>query len=1170
MLRVNTGKAAWGRGLGSAGRFWLLVLALVWATTAWAATERQPEVVVLGYQGTVEKRVPGSSIWIKVGQEETLLTGDMLRTGARSRATLQRQDRSTYQIEELTTLHWDRTDELPVVRLLKGILKFFHRDRPDTRIEGGGMSAAVLGTEFVFQVADDDTTKLTLYDGAVQFDNALGGLTLSSGDVAVARPGEGPVVLARLMTNDFSAIQWAVYYPAILDPADLGWRSSAPDPALEPSLTAYRTGNLPHALAAYPPGRHPASPEEELFLAALVLSVGRVDEAEECLARVPPEDRLARLVEAHRLLIGSVLRRADTAMAAAEKGPKEDRTATEWLALSYARQAQALLGPALEAAHAAAARAPDLGFALVRQAELEFSFGRIVPASRLLDRALARMPEHAAAHVLRGFLHAAANRMAPARDAFERALTLDPSLGDAWLGRGLAKIRGGDLNGGRADLIVAAAAESQRSVLRSYLAKAYADSRVWVTPADQDKARHEFELAKALDPRDPTPWLYGSLAAREENRLNDAVRGLAEAEDRAGERAVYRSALLLDQDRAVAAANQAAAFRDAGMFDVGVQTAGRALARDPANPSAHQFLAESYVSGDRATLRYETPRVSEYLVANLLSPVGGGLLSASLSQQEYSRLFERDGIGMFSQTSYLSRGAWSQTGGALGTFGRSAFLAEAHYSTDPGRMQNSDVEQLAMDVMLQQQVGPRDTLYFQTLFSDMEAGDLRQVYDPTRTDTDLRVSERLMPAILAGWHRAWSPEHHTLVLAGWIESEQELSDPTSPSLVALPGPGNALALVRSVSRSQRYAADSDLFTTEAQHLWQTGDHTLVAGARWQAGRFVVDDQLGSFGFNPALEQNENAGFRRSQAYLYDTWQVIERLGLTAALSYDDFRFPVNHRYAPVTDDEDRRTKWSPKAGLVWEPWDRVWFRGVYTKSLGGVGYDTSFRLEPTQVAGFNQAFRSLIPESVEGPSSVPEFETLGFAVETRLGTNTWLSLSGERLSSEVSRHVGIQLFGSGPKQLPQDLGYEERAMQWNVNHLLGRHLALGVRYRLSDVELDSEYPGYSTASGVLASTEKQALLHTVGLSTIFNHESGAFAGTEALWYRQENSGNSSHTDEDLWQLHLWGGYRFARRRAEVRIGILNLTDADYRLNPVSPVTMPERERTFFTRFSWRF
>jgi hypothetical protein len=38
-------------------------------------------------------------------------------------------------------------------------------------------------------------------------------------------------------------------------------------------------------------------------------------------------------------------------------------------------------------------------------------------------------------------------------------------------------------------------------------------------------------------------------------------------------------------------------------------------------------------------LRYETPAVSELLVANLLAPANGANLSQNISQQEYSRFF---------------------------------------------------------------------------------------------------------------------------------------------------------------------------------------------------------------------------------------------------------------------------------------------------------------------------------------------------------------------------------------------------------------------------------------------------------------------------------------------------------------------------------------------------
>ena len=66
---------------------------------------------------------------------------------------------------------------------------------------------------------------------------------------------------------------------------------------------------------------------------------------------------------------------------------------------------------------------------------------------------------------------------------------------------------------------------------------------------------------------------------------------------------------------------------------------------DYANYSAHLFLANSYTElsdPNLINLRYETPAENEYLLANLLAPVSAGTMSPTISQQEYSPLFERD------------------------------------------------------------------------------------------------------------------------------------------------------------------------------------------------------------------------------------------------------------------------------------------------------------------------------------------------------------------------------------------------------------------------------------------------------------------------------------------------------------------------------------------------
>src|SRR5439155_25335629 len=146
-------------------------------------------------------------------------------------------------------------------------------------------------------------------------------------------------------------------------------------------------------------------------------------------------------------------------------------------------------------------------------------------------------------------------------------LAVDSALGNGWLGRGLCRIRRGDVTGGREDLLLAAALEPQRAGLRSYLGKAYAND------GNYPQAAKELQLAKSLDPQDPTAWLYSALLNQQNNRINEAIRDLEKSEEMNDDRRIYRSQLLLDQDRAVRSVNLAAMYQEAGMFDVALREA---------------------------------------------------------------------------------------------------------------------------------------------------------------------------------------------------------------------------------------------------------------------------------------------------------------------------------------------------------------------------------------------------------------------------------------------------------------------------------------------------------------------------------------------------------------------------------------------------------------------
>ncbi len=97
------------------------------------------------------------------------------------------------------------------------------------------------------------------------------------------------------------------------------------------------------------------------------------------------------------------------------------------------------------------------------------------------------------------------------------------------------------------------------------------------------------------------------------------------------------------------------------------------------------------------------------------------------------------------------------------------------------------------------------------------------------------------------------------------------------------------------------------------------------------------------------------------------------------------------------------------------------------------------------------------------------------------------------------------------------------------------------------------------------------MLHQVALDTIYNHPSGFFAQFQALWYGQSNQGYSpAIPGDEFWQLNAFGGYRFPRRKVEVRVGLLNLTDQDYRLNPLTLYNELPRRRTFTARLQFNF
>ncbi len=1118
--------------------------------------------------------------WTNAVRGDRLEFSDRLRTQARSRAAVQLADLDVFQVNELSEFELlppRRATARARLDFRLGKMYFLDRTAPRAiEVETGTAVAGIEGTEFHLEVQADGTTLLTVFDGVVTLASAQGvgtPVVVTNRLQGIVAPGQAPRLVPVIDAT--SIIQWCLYYPGVLDTGELKLPPET-TAQLAASVAAYRSGNLLRALDAYPAGRVPSGDGERAYHAGLLLSVGKVTEAEALLAALPEGDAAGRAL---RTMMAAVQMREGLP-------PGAPATAGEFLARSYWLQSRFRLREALADARESARRSPGFGFAWARVADLEFGFGHRRPAAEALGKALEASPENAQARALSGFVAAAGGRIADARAEFERALALDGGLGNAWLGRGLCRLQQRDAAGGRADLAIACAREPNRAILHSYLGKA------WDEAGDTRRALEELRLAARLDPSDPTPPLYLGLLRQRGDAVNDAVRDLEESVARNDNRRVFRSRLLLDQDLAVRGANLAGVFRDAGLDETSVREAARAVARDQAGHSAHLFLAESFDAlrdPTRFNLRYETQWFNELLLANLLAPVGAGVLPQHVSQQEYSRLLEVPRLGLNSSTEYFGDGRVRQLGSQYGTAGPLAWSLDVEYEHHDGVRPNNDLDRLEWYATAKTRVGPDDTALVLTKYQDFSAGDNFQYYSPTNGRPRYRVEEPQHPLAVVGWRHEWQPGVQTLFLGGHLENLQTVTDLQAPQTVVVRANNGAYQTNGMVPFDIDYRWRFEAWTAELNQIFQTERQTTVVGARAQSGDFDVHSLLSNPGSpfdrvprilaSPPALADFREGFSRGAVYAYSTWEVLPDLRLTGGVTADRVRFPDNFRNPPVSSGGAEQSQLGPKAGLVWDLLPSIAVRGMWARSLGGVTFDETFRLEPTQIAGFGQAFRTLASEAVTSSVSAPRFEVAGLGVDLKPWTNTYAGLQFESLQSDVSRTVGV--FDYQPRlpdkvsvtkvfaaTLPEDFRYTERSVRGTLDRLVGRDWALGLRAGFTRSEFDD---GYETLP--IPRTRRAAELVSVGGHAVFNHPSGFFARADATWYRQWNLGYGTAPEsagDAFVQGNLYAGWRFARRRVEATLGVLNVTGQDYRLNPLNPYAELPRDRTFYARLRLAF
>jgi hypothetical protein len=503
---------------------------------------------------------------------------------------------------------------------------------------------------------------------------------------------------------------------------------------------------------------------------------------------------------------------------------------------------------------------------------------------------------------------------------------------------------------------------------------------------------------------------------------------------------------------------------------------------------------------------------------------------------------------------------------------------------------------------------------------------------------------------LAGWNRRWAPGVHTLFLGGRLAAEQVLNTPgfipallvrdpgflqpeflrptangvleytapelrnaTIPPVAANPdgslklSPDFQRALAPFLGRGPVTAIDfftdrrSELFTRrkfeiysgELQQIWQRRRNTLLAGGRWQSGNFdtrarldITNPALVPFTMAPAVLQNVSADFRRHSVYAYDFFRAVSWLTLIAGGSWERQERPDNFRLPPVNDRQVKNERTNGKLGFnaAAAKWLRI--RGVYSEATGGVTFDESVRLEPVQLAGFNQAFRTIISESLVGSVEGPVYRNAGMSLDGELSPRAWWGASFNNLEEDVERTVGAldliiaPVFPRGRAVLPggitQKLHYREAVAVADVHQLIGRQFAVGATYRFTRAELRNTSPEIPVVLNPYADEYDRATFEELTLNVNWNAPSGWFARGEGNWYSQDLHGTAgdqvkiSLPGDHFWHLTLQLGRRFQRNRHELSAGVLNLTDRDYHLSPLTYTRELPRERTLFVRCRFGF
>jgi tetratricopeptide (TPR) repeat protein len=1108
-----------------------IAIALLLLPHARAAAECIPAVArIESVQGRVELRRARMATWQEAQAKGALCPGDTVRVGARARLALLLADETTLRLDQNTSLTVSETEtgKASLLDLLLGTLHVITRSSKPFKVWTPFVNAGVEGTEFLVAVGQDEA-RVAVFEGQVSAANDLGSLMLVGGEMAVAARNLAPRKERLIRPTD--AVQWALYYPSIIDyRLDERLSGAAAEAALRESIGLYRQYRVAEAISRLDNIAESArDPRFLTYRAGLLLLVGRADEAKSDIERTLIQDPGNSNAHALQSIVAVAQNDKAQALKLATQAVELDQASpVARIALSYAQQAHFKIEDALASVQKAVELDPQNALAWARLAELHMSTGYLDRALEAAQRAVSLNPDVAKTQSVLGFAHLTRIDTQAARQAFQKAIELDQADPLPRLGLGLAKIREGDLTAGREEIEIAVSLDPENSLLRSYVGKAYYEER------RDSLAGIQFELAKERDPRDPTPWFYDAIRKQAGNRPVEALQDVQKSIELNDNRAVYRSRLLLDEDLAARSASQARVFRQLGFEHLALATAFEAVDLDPGNHAAHRLLSDLYL----AKPRHEIARVSELLRAQLLQPENLSPLQPQVAESdlvlleqgsvstvsigEYSSLLVRDRVAALGGVVAGSRNTFSDDVIVTGVRGPLSLSAGQNHLASDGVRRNDDLTQDAYGFLMHARPGPSVGLQAEFRQTDSVQGDRRSNFDPNLF-SETRREERESEFSRLGL--SFKPTAETQILGSMSHRDFRFRR-TEALNTNVPGLGQ----MEIVTRQEGVLG-------ELQHLWRGRAANVTAGA----GTYRASDEARSFQRLPAIVRAgpaTTAPIQHDNAYAYSIIYPFRRLQLTLGLSADAFR-------------QERvrieRNQVNPKFGLLWRASGNTTIRFAAFRVLKRA-LTANQTVEPTHVAGFNQFF-----DDINGTQS----RRYGLGIDQRFLGSLY---GGVQLAKRDLRVPAIDA--------QQNQSWKERAgeayLYWHPGTILALRAALD--YLELDRGADLRFNSFRRIRTIKAPLGASLSLPgqvTLRVGATYVRQSGDFPQLSA----------PSISDSDrFWLIDASLDFLLPRRYGYVGIAATNLLDRSFRLQQDIDPTKPtfrefEPLRRVFIRLS---